>query len=146
MCVLLKRTLVFIISIFNIHMEISSRTRSCLSVVDHQQRLSPLGLSGAIRWQTPCIKVISCHMFTAAHTVKTDVFAQSMSIHYYYYLLSIVSDDDFLRISCLQSGLSLAFLSQLPGGIPFRARFLLMVSLKQSLGLPTLRCPSLSWE
>ena len=58
---------------------------------------------------------------------------------FYYYLLSIVSDDDFLRISSLQSGLSLAFLSQFPGGIPFRARFLLMVSLKRSFGLPMLR-------
>ena len=49
---------------------------------------------------------------------------------------NIVSDDDFLYASSFQSGLFSASLSELNSGILFRVRFLLMVSLKRSFGLP----------
>ena len=61
---------------------------------------------------------------------------------YYYYLLSIVSNDDYLCISSFQSGLFLAFWSQLPSEIRFHVKGIKLLAGQNS----TSKIPSLSYQ
>ena len=123
---------------------------------------APILFLSALTTMSPCYTLPACQSTETSHRTRRALHASTkcltsgeqgippcfsvMQFPTTHYSLSIVSDDDFLRVTPLQSVLFLAFLSQLQCGIPFCDRFLLTVSLKQSFGLPMLRFPSLSLQ